>query len=165
MFEPNERAVDLIVRDANLKAIPREDERAIEYLLRDVDLEAAPGEKIQVTWGDKVRVKATIQYRGAALDDYFYAAIGNKRLFVFDEILNAQTAIHFAQSQNFVTYNLQVDIPITTAISAGTDYDLYCKIRGHLEAGLPEVDNCIDVVGAPEFQNFQIVSYEKVAGA
>ncbi|MBA7701882.1 hypothetical protein ES703_110629 [subsurface metagenome] len=76
----------------------------------------------------------------------------------------AQVPVHFAESLDFVTYNLQVDIPITTDIGIGTGYDIYVKIKGHIEAGLPEVDNCIDVIGAPEFQNFMIASYEKIAG-
>jgi len=134
--------------------------QSIESLLSGIA--AVPGEKIQVWVGDKVRVKASLSYRGAALSDYFYGAIGNKRVGVFDEILNAQVAISFPQCSNWTAFQLTVGIPITSAISPGTDYDLYVKIKGHTEAGLPEVDNCIDVIGAPEFQNFQIVSYEKV---
>ncbi|MBA7624298.1 hypothetical protein ES703_31705 [subsurface metagenome] len=134
----------------------------IERVLAEVGVAAVPGEKIQVVWGDTVRIKATIQYRGNALDDIFYGSIGRTYLGIFDEVLVAQVPIHFDESLNFVTYNLQVDIAITTDIGINTDYDIYVKIKGHREAGLPEVKNCIDVVGAPEFQNFGIVSYEKV---
>jgi len=136
----------------------------VERVLEEVGVAAVPGEKIQVVWGDTVRIKATIQYRGNALDDYFYGSIGKKYLGIFDEVLVAQVPVHFAQSLDFVPYNLQVDIPITTDIGIGTNYDIYVKLRENPGAGMPEVDNCIDVVGKPEFQNFMIVSYEKVAG-
>ena len=133
--------------------------QSIESLMSGVA--AVPGQKLQLMIGDTLRIKATIQYRGAALNDYFYGAIGNKRLGVFDEIIYKQVAIQFALATTWVSYQLTVDIPLTSAISSGTDYDIYVKIKGHTEAGLPEVDNCIDILGAPEFQSFEITSYEK----
>lgn len=134
--------------------------KSIESLMGEVSV--APPGKLTVIVGDKVRVKATLSYRGSALTDYFYGAIGNRGALGFDEILNAQVAISFPQCLNWTAFELTVDIPITSAISPGTNYDLYVKIKGHTEAGLPEVDNCIDVVGAPEFQNFTITDYSKV---
>jgi len=136
--------------------------KSLETLMGEEGVAAVPGQKIQVMVGDKVRVRATLSYRGAALSDYFYGAIGMRGALYFDEILNAQVPISFPQCLNWTPFELTVDIPITSAIAPKPDYDLYVKIKGHLEAGLPEVDNCIDVIGAPEFQNFKIVSYEKV---
>ena len=134
----------------------------IEQLIGEYGVAAVPGEKIQVKVGDKVRVTATLSYRGPALSDYFYGAIGNRGAVGFDEILYAQVAISFPQCTSWTAFSLTVDIPITSAISVGTNYDLYVKIKGHTEAGLPEVDNCIDVLAASEFKDFKIVSYEKV---
>ena len=136
--------------------------RSVEQLMGEYGVAAVPGEKIQVKVGDKVRVNATLSYRGAALSDYFYGAIGNRGAVGFDEVLYAQVAINFPQCTNWTSFQLTVDIPITSAISPKTDYDLYVKIKGHTEAGLPEVDNCIDVLAASEFKDFTIVSYSKV---
>jgi len=136
--------------------------RTLEELMGEGGVEVAPGQLLQVRVGDKVRVKASLEYMGTALSDYFYAAIGNAGAFGFDEILNAQVPVSFAQSATWQTYQLSVDIPITSAISPGKTYSLYCKIKGHLEAGQPEVDNVIEVLAPAQFQNFQIVSYEKV---
>jgi len=60
---------------------------------------------------------------------------------------------------------LTADILITEVGSAPWTpgfFDLYCKISGHLEAGLPELSNCIEVLLKGQFQNFDIVSYDKV---
>jgi hypothetical protein len=135
---------------------------SIEHLMGEYGIAAVPGQKIQVKVGDKVRVNATLSYRGSALSDYFYGAIGTRGTFGFDEILYAQVAINFPQCADWTQFQLTVDIPITSAISPGTNYDLFVKIKGHTEAGLPEVDNCIDVLAASEFKDFQIVSYEKM---
>jgi hypothetical protein len=135
-------------------------ERQVEAIMNGVGV--APPGKLTVMVGDKVRVKATISYRGTALNDYFYAAIGVRGALYFDEILNAQVAISFPQCPDWTSFQLTVDIPITSAIAPKSNYDLYVKIVGHTEAGLPEVDDCIDVVGTPEFQNFAITDYSKV---
>ncbi|GAI56719.1 unnamed protein product, partial [marine sediment metagenome] len=52
-------------------------------------------------------------------------------------------------SPEFTPHHPSVDIGITTDIRPGTDYDLYVKLLGHPEAGMPEVDNVIDIVGLP----------------
>lgn len=134
----------------------------IEQLLRGISIGVLPGEKLTVSIGDTVRVRATIDYKGPALSDTFYGAIGNRTWYGFDEIIKGSVPVSFSQSFDWQSYELTVDIPVTAAISPGTNYDLYVKLVGHLEAGLPEVDDVIDVIGAVEFQNFEIVSYEKV---
>lgn len=136
--------------------------KSVEQLMGEQGVAAVPGQKLQVKVGDKVRVTATISYRGPAISDYFYGAIGNRGTFGFDEIVYGQVAINFTQCTDWTSFQLTVDIPITSAISPGTNYDLYVKIKGHTEAGLPEVDNCIDVLAASEFKDFTIVSYNKV---
>lgn len=134
----------------------------MKQVLGQIGVAALPGEKLQVSIGDTVRVRATIDYRGPAISDTFYGAIGNRGFVGFDEIIYGSVPVSFSQSLDWRIYELTVDIPITTAISPGTNYDLYVKLVGHLEAGLPEVDNVIDVIGAVEFRNFSIASYEKV---
>lgn len=134
----------------------------IESLVRGISVEALPGEKLAVMVGDMVRVRASIDYRGPAISDIFYGAIGTRGLIGFDEIITGSVPVSFAQSFDWVLYELIVDIPVTTAISPGTDYDLYVKLVYHEEAGLPEVDNVIDVMGIAEFRGFGIVGYEKI---
>lgn len=136
-----------------------------EFLLElERGVAVTPGTKITIIHGDKLRVKATLSYRGPALSDAFYGAIGNKWPLVFDEIIRAEVPISFPLCYSWTVFELTVDIPITTAIAPGTGYDLYVKIKGHTEAGLPQVLDCIDVIGM-EFKDFRITSYDRVAGA
>ena len=135
---------------------------SIESLLQGIGIQALPGEKLTVMAGDTVRVRATIDYRGPAISDSFYGAIGKRGLISFDEIIYGSNPVSFPQSFDWVRYELTVDIPVTTAISPGTNYDLYVKLYQHEEAGYPEVDDVIDVMGIAEFQNFAITSYERL---
>ena len=132
---------------------------SVEQLLKEVGVAAAPGEKLQVMPGDSVKINATIDYRGPTLDDYFYGAIGNREFYGFDEVTNARTPISFPASDTWRTYSLSVDVP---APGRSGLFDLYVKIMGHLEAGLPEIADVIEVLAAVEFRNFAITSYEKV---
>ena len=135
----------------------------IGQLLQNIGVAALPGEKLQVEVGDRVRVRATLDYKGPAISDTFYGAIGNRAWYGFDEIIYGSAPVSFYHSYDWTTYELVVDIPVTAAISPGTDYDLYVKLLDHrTEAGMPEVDNVIDVLGVVEFRNFTIASYEKV---
>lgn len=115
--------------------------------------------------GDTVRVSAAIDYRGPALDDNFYAAIGNQLVY-FDEVWpSGLVPVHFDASVDLVSYLLTADIPITEiGIAPWTPgwFDLYVKINGHPGAGKPLLTNVIEVLLKPEFQNFGIVSYDVV---
>ena len=120
--------------------------------------------------GDTVRVKASIKYRGPAYSDYFYAAIGSVTLGVFDEIwactVNSKkgTAYNFSSSADWVTYNMQVDIPIT---EVGVPpwipgwFDIYCKIYNKNIVS-PTISDKIEVLLQSQFDVFTILSYEKV---
>lgn len=120
--------------------------------------------------GDKVRVKATIQYRGPAYNDRFYAAIGS-HLIVFDELWDSgMVPVSFAQSANWMSYELTADILITPVAKLPWTpgwFDLYAKLSDFGLTGLftPRQDNVIEVILAAEFQNFSIASYDKIAGA
>ena len=128
---------------------------------------APPGLLYGVIAGvNSVRVKASIQYRGPALDDYFYAAIGN-RLVVFDEYWNASSYVHFDATSTWTTYNMEVTIPITVIAHLPWTpgwMDLYVKIGTGLTPRKmgPEYSNVIEVLLQGDFQQFTIVSYEKV---
>lgn len=127
--------------------------------LESIGVAALPGEKLTVAIGDTVRVRATVDYRGPRLDDYFYGAIGNREFYGFDEVTNNDVPITLPSSIDWLSYELTVDIPAPNR--AGL-FDLYVKISGHTEAGLPEVSNVIEVIGVAEFANFEIVSYERI---
>jgi len=154
-------------------------EREAEQILRQAGLltDVSPGQVLYgVMPGDKVRVKASLQYKGPALDDKFYVAIGVWRGITwpveignFDEIWNNSpgTAVHFDSSTSFVTYNLQGDVLIKeVGIFAWTPgyFDLYAKIAGQ-GVYSARYDNVIEVLLKSQFQSFNIQSYEKIAGA
>jgi len=108
------------------------------------------GEKIELTYGDTLRVNVSFDYRGLAGSVTLYGAIGNRGIFGFDEILHNEVTIDLPESlMDFTPVQRSVDIPITSDIDPGTDYDLYCKIKEYPEAGMPEVDDVIDIVGMP----------------
>ncbi len=125
-------------------------------------LGVAPSGKLTVVSGQKIRLTATLQYRGPALSDTFYAALGSRGATGFNEWRVGQKTVTFAQSADWVTYTLQVDID-TTGVANNVNCDLYCKLVSHSGAGMPEVDDVIDIIGAaPEFQNFKITDYSAV---
>jgi len=116
-----------------------------------------PGEKIELTYGDTLKVNVSFDYRGAAENITLYGAIGERHplwgwypLPGFDEIINAEATHKTPASPTaFVPVTASVEIPITSDIDPGTDYDLYVKIKEYPEAGDPEVDDVIDIVGIP----------------
>ena len=124
--------------------------------------------------GDFVKVKASVQYRGPKLSDSFYAAIGEWRgvtwpadIGYFDEIWHKSVAVEFASSTDWITYPLEVSIPITEiGLFPWTPgwFDLYAKLVSKNLVST-RYDNVIEVILEPEFQAFTIVSYEKIAGA
>ena len=148
--------------------------RSVEQLLQGIAVPA--GSKLYgIMPGDTVRVKATIDYRGPEWDDYFYAAIGEWRgitwpvdIGAFDEIWDSDPMpVHFDASTDWVTYDLTVEIPITEiGIAPWTPgwFDLYAKLTRPGIGGLitPRLDNVIEVLLAPEFDNFNILSYDKL---
>ena len=137
---------------------------SIESLLQGVGVAALPGEKLAVMVGDIVRVHLAVEYRGPAIDGVIHASYGVQGAFGFNEDGNKQsdTPVHFNQSMDWVPYEVACDVPIGG--SPGTDYDLYAKIMGVPGPDIfsPTLLNVLDVLGAAEFQNFEITSYEKL---
>lgn len=138
---------------------------SLEQLLQGISLAVPAGELLpDVMIGDTVRVKATLDYRGPAISDIFYAAIGHRIPF-FDEIWVGQTAVSLDESIDWQAYELTADILITEiGLAPWTPgvFDLYVKLKGHPEAGMPELSNVIEIMLRSEFSNFEIASYEKV---
>jgi len=139
---------------------------SIERLLKGVGglgVEVPAGEKLTVAIGDTVRLHLAVDYRGPDIDGEIHVTYGKKGTW-FDEDGNKQNDIpaHFDRSIDWTPYTFDCDILIGG--SAGTDYDLYAKIMGVPGADIftPYYLNVLDVVGAVEFRNFAITSYEKV---
>jgi len=113
------------------------------------ETEVIPGQKIDLTYGDRLRISVSMDYQGLASKATLYGAIGNRGL-VFTEKLSGQGEFNLpASPTDFSAVAATVDITVTSDISPGTDYDIYCKILEYPEAGLPEVDNVINIVGLP----------------
>ncbi len=113
------------------------------------ETEALPGQKIDLTYGEMLRISVSADYQGLAGKATLYGAIGVRGL-VFNEKLAGQEEFNLPDSPaGFSPCAATVDIVVTSDISPGTDYDIYCKILEYPEAGLPEVDNVINIVGLP----------------
>lgn len=131
----------------------------VQTLVGQLGVAAVPGEVLTVIGGDTVRLIVSIDYRGPGITDTLYGAIGNRGV-TFDEIWAGQNPVTFQQSVDWLTHTFTVDI-VTDAEHPGL-YDIYVKLVNHTEAGMPELADCIEVIGVAEFQNFAITSYEKV---
>ncbi len=136
---------------------------SIESLLQGIGVAALPGEKLTVMVGDIVRVYLGFEYRGPAIDGVIHVTYGRQDTW-FNEDGNKQsdTSFHLDQSIDFKPYEMAFYVPIGG--TPGTDYDLYAKIVGVPGPDIfsPTLLNVLDVLGAAEFRNFEIVSYEKV---
>jgi len=135
--------------------------KSIESLLKGIGVAALPGEKLTVMVGDMVRVHLTVEYRGPAIDGAVWMAIGSQDTW-FDEFFASRTPVHFDASIDFMAYGIACDVLIGNR--PGPNFDMYAKIME-----VPGADiftdvllNVIDVIGAAEFQNFAIASYEKI---
>ncbi len=136
---------------------------SIESLLQGIGVEALAGEKLTVMVGDTVRVRLGVDYRGPALDGSIHITWGHQNLW-FNEDGNKQDdfPVHFNQSFDWVPYSFACDVLIGGDYGAG--YDMYAKIEGVPGPDIfaPTLLNVLDVLGAAEFRNFEIVSYDKV---
>lgn len=135
-------------------------QRQIEAIMGGLGV--APSGKLTIMKGDTVRVTVGFSYRGSALSFSLRAAIGNKGV-TFDEIAYATKSLSIPASADFLPYTAYVDIS-TSAIAPQANLDLYAKLTGLPGADLftPYYMDVIDVLGAPEFQNFVITDYSKV---
>ena len=136
----------------------------IEVIRRNpgVAIGVVAGEKIELTYGDTLRVNVSFDYRGLAGSATLYGSIGQRKLVVgFDEILRSEVSIDLPESRDdFIHCERSVDIGITSDISPGTDYDIEAKIEEYMPETLVGIDNVIDIVGIPpEFKLIQHTIY------
>ncbi len=107
------------------------------------------GEKVELTYGDTLRVNASLEYRGSAQTVTLYGAIGVRGV-GFDEKVKGEADLELPDSPTeFSPVFGSVDILITADITPDTDYDIYMKLLEYPGAGMPEVDDVIDIVGIP----------------
>jgi len=111
-----------------------------------------PGERIELTYGDTLKVNVSFDYRGLARETILEGAIGKLHRFPTDwleVLLKSGTTIDIPESFEFTTYERSVEIPITSDIDPGTDYDLSVSLLDYREAGHPTEVDVIDIVGIP----------------
>ena len=110
----------------------------------------APPGKLELTYGDTLRITTGFNYRGRATDITLYGAIGSRGWGGFAEKISNEASHRTPESPtDFSPDTASVDLPITPDITPGANYDIYCKIREYPKAGLPEEDDVIDIVGIP----------------
>jgi len=111
-------------------------------------VQAVSGEKIELTYGDRLRVNTSLEYKGPMLNATLYGAIGVKGI-GFNEKVTGEADVTFPKADGFTPWSGSVDIPIIADIKPGTDYDLYVKIKEYPGAGMPAIDNVIAITGMP----------------
>jgi len=135
----------------------------VEQLLQSIVIAVPAGQKLTVMVGDTVRVHLGVDYRGPAIDGQIHVTFGSQDTW-FNEDGNKQKDIpaHFDASMDWRAYPFTCDILIGG--SPGANYDLYAKIMGVPGPDIftPTYLNVLDVLGAGEFRDFAIVSYDKV---
>ena len=121
---------------------------------------------ITLNYGNVLRLLCKFDHRGAAYTGAkVRAAIGKKGIF-FDEILSKELSVSGIKDDiDWTQYQVTVDIPITTSISAGSGYEAYVKLMS-----IPGPDifwygplddiTIVSPVGEAEFGNLT-VSYQK----
>ena len=138
----------------------------VQEILRGVGIGVPAGQVLHgVMVGDTVRVRATLEYRGPAKSDIFYAGIGHRIPF-FDEIWAGTIPVSFDASIDWESYELAVDILITEiGLAPWTPgiFDLYAKLDiAEGDAGYPEVSGAVEILLRSEFRNFEIAEYNKL---
>lgn len=90
-----------------------------------------PPSVLELDIGDRCRLNLVYGHKGPAVTGKFHAAIWHKGLIdPHDEILYKEQSFSVPQSDDWEPFEKSVDIIVTSAISPGSDYGLYCKIMG-----------------------------------
>lgn len=118
---------------------------------------------VQLTYGDKLRFNCSFQHRGAAYSGAkLHAAIGNKSVLGFDEILSNEISVSgIIYDATWQTYTVSVEISIMSAIQGGS-YEAYVKLMSIPGGDIFWYGPLDDIVitGAAEFANLA-VTYQK----
>jgi len=107
---------------------------------------------LELDIGDRCRVNVGFDHRNGAVTGKFHAAIWQERIWdPRDEILNAEKTFSVPSSTDWEPWEGYIDIPITSAISPGTEYGLYVKIMGITGGDIftQYLANVITIVGVP----------------
>jgi len=141
------------------------------YLVYATAWVTAP-KKVNVVYGDILRVYASFSYTGPKFTAVLYGAIGTPiidafgRKTGFDEIIFGKKEFSLAETPTEKTITETVDIEITTALAAGHNYSLYVKIQDRAGRDLiisNYLQDAIYVVEVrPEFKQLEIVEYKVV---
>ena len=121
---------------------------------------------VSLAVGDTLRFTCQFYHQGAAYSGAkLRAAIGHRGSFGFDEILYAEAGpFSFPQDINPKLYQQVVNIPITSSIGAGTDYEAYVKlmsIPGSDQFWYGPSDD-IAILGGPATFSGLTVTYAKI---
>lgn len=117
-------------------------------------VEAVPPEKIELTYGDKLRINTNFDYRApTGIEITLVGSIGQKGGILhpaFDSIITAEAPpVTLPKSVDYATVNASVDVPIVAGIAPKADYDIQCQLKEYPDAGKPEVDDVITITGIP----------------
>jgi hypothetical protein len=124
-----------------------------------------PSDVLELDVGDRCRVNVSFSHQGPAVSGKFHAAIWHKGLLdPHDEILAKEQSFSVPQSTDWKAYEASIDIIITSAISPGSDYGLYCKIIGISGSDLftQFLEDVITITGVGEGQvsKLEITDYD-----
>jgi len=140
------------------------DFRIASYSKNGGDPVTPPG-VLELDVGDRCRVNLVYNHKGPAVTGKFHAAIWHRGLIdPHDEILFTEQSFSVPQTADWEPFEKSIDIIITSAISPGSDYGLYCKIMGITGADVftEFLEDVITITGVPvggEFRNFGIAGW------
>lgn len=108
-----------------------------------------PGQVVELTYGEKLRINVSLQYKGPASQATLYGSIG-KRNAAFGEIVVGEFfPLQLPNASTWTTVTGSVEVPVTSDIRPGVGYDIYCKLKEFEYAGHPEVRDAVSIVGVP----------------
>ena len=111
---------------------------------------ASPPELLQLSVGDTCRIKVYFDYVGHQTSAALYVAIGRVGVVGFDEIVSKSKSIIIPEAITTRTYQADVDIYISSAMTLAPGYDLYAKIIGLPGPDIysPTCENVIEIIEA-----------------
>jgi len=105
--------------------------------------------KLNLTYGDTLRLTIGFDYRGREENVTVYGSIGKLGL-GFNEIISNGVVRRTPDSPaEFVPCVATIDLPITEKIAPGNDYDLMAKIVEYPSETEVRVENVVDITGIP----------------
>lgn len=124
---------------------------------------------IELTVGDKLKIYADFYYIGPIFSGKLYGAIGSKGIGdIFNEVIHNSISLSLPKCDSSTHFqDKYVEIPITTALAAGT-YAIYIKITNGVSLELDKTissyyEDAVSIVGVePTFTEFEIKDYMKV---